>query len=194
MKNISLSFLASILVFSSSSLFATGWKLHVGASVSNLEQRLSAPPGFASKVSETQGLLGVSKTLKLSNRFALRPESFVLLPWRKGFDGTTLAFTSHFGLNLDIQLSKPLSLGLGNGLLWEMFCSKGEAVSLGNGTGTSTFYTPSRWTQVVLPTASLSLEWKFSKRVGLQFGFLFSEYLDASKRRVRGLGKVVIDL
>jgi hypothetical protein len=194
MKKISLSFLASLFFVNSSSLFAAGWKLQLGASMSNLEQRLSAPPGFASKVSEIQGLLGISRTLKLSNRFSLRPESFVLLPWRKGFDGTTLTFTSHFGLSVDIQLSKPLSLWLGNGLLWEMFCSKGEAIALGNGSGTSTFYTPSRWTQVVLPTASLSLEWKFSKRVGIQVGVLLSEYLNSNKRRVRGLGKVVIDL
>jgi len=194
MKKFSLWILIFISSLSASSVFAAGWKLQVGASVSNLEQRLSAPPGFASKVSEIQGLLGVSKSLKISNRFSLRPESFVLLPWRKGVDGTTLTFTSHAGLSIDIQISKPLSLGLGNGLLWEMFCSRGEAVNLGNGTGTSTFYTPSRWTQVVLPTATISLEWKFSKRVGLQFGFLISDYLNSNKRRVRGLGKVVIDL
>ncbi|NBX76834.1 MAG: hypothetical protein EBQ92_09785 [Proteobacteria bacterium] len=194
MKKISYLLGAFLGIFSAPSLFAAGWKLHLGATVSNLEERITAPPGFASKVSETQGLLGVSKALKLSNRFALRPESFVLLPWRKGFDGTTLTFTSHFGLSIDFQMSKTLSLGLGNGLLWEMFCSKGEAISLGNGTGTSTYYTPSRWTQVILPTANINLEWKFSKRVGLQIGVLLSEYLNSSKRRVRGLGKVVIDL
>ncbi|MFM8270332.1 MAG: hypothetical protein ACKN9V_09105 [Pseudomonadota bacterium] len=194
MKKLSIQSLILLSMIACSSGFSIGWKLHLGASVSNLEQRFKAPTGFASKVSEVQGLLGVSKTFRLSRRLGLTPEAFILLPWRRGMDGTTLTFTQHLGLLIDIQVSKPIALSLGNGLLWEMYCSKGEAVPLGNGTGSSTFYTPSRWTQVVLPTALISIEWKFSKKVGFQIGAVISEYLDSNKRRFRGIGKLVIDL
>lgn len=194
MKNLTLSLSVFFSLCATSSSFAVGWKLHLGASVSNLEQRWSVPKGFESKVSEIQGLLGVSKTIKLFNRLSLKPETFAVLPWRTGADGTTLTFTTHFGLSLDYQVLKPLAFSLGHGLLWEMNCSKGEAISLGNGMGTSTFYTPSRWTQVVLPTALMGIEWKFSKKVALHLGAVVSEYLESDKRRIRGIGKLVIDL
>lgn len=171
------------------------WKLHLGASIDNFQQRLSAPKGFASKVSQIQGLVGASRSFKLSKRLSFSPEAFILLPWRKGSDGTTFTFTSHLGFLIGYKLSKRWTLDIGNGLLWEMYCSKGQDIILNNGTGTSTFYTPSRWTQVVLPTASIAFEWQIKNGgAAIQLGALVSEFLNSEKRSIRGLGRLIINL
>ncbi|NBT58868.1 hypothetical protein EBT16_08810 [bacterium] len=202
MKTFSPFFFALAFLLSSSGLarmkdFAvnSSWKLYLGASVSSLEKRFSAPPGFASKVSQIQGLLGVTQVFKLSKRFDIKPEVFVLLPWRKGADGTTLTFTSHLGFLLGYKISKRGILNFGNGLLWEMYCSKGQDILLNNGNGTSNFYTPSRWTQVVLPTATVSFEWQLkSLGASVQLGALVSEFLKSEKRSFRGMARLAIDL
>jgi len=168
------------------------WNLRLGATVSNLAQRLSAPDGFDSKVSQIQGLLGIQRQLYFSKKWGISPDIYVWLPWRNGADGTTLTFTSHLAVPFFWELWSGFQLFLGPGIFWESHFSKQEAILLGNGGGSSTFYTPWRTRLVILPSVFGGTKFNLSKRMGLFLGVVVPEAFHSDKRRWHAAGGISI--
>ena len=192
-----------VLAFASNALWAASfssvirppkWHLQLGAMATNLEQRFDVPPAYASKVSQIRGLVGVQRNIFLSRRWHLVPEFFTLVPWRSGADATTMVFTSQFATRFVFHVFPWLRMNLGPGIFWESYLSQSDAVPLSNGTGTSTFYTPSSWRQVLLFSAQGSLELCFSSNVCLSTGLVAPDPFDALKRRFHGVIKLGIAL
>ena len=203
LKRASLFLLVAILLGGTHSSLAAGfysppklpkWQLQIGAAMTNLEQRFDVPSAYASKVSQIRGLLGVQRNFSISKRWAFIPEVFTLLPWRSGADASTKVFTTQFGLRFAFSIFPWMRMNFGPGIFWESYVSESEGVSLSNGTGTSTFYTPSSWQQVLLFSAQGSLEACFSASVCLSAGVLAPDPLDAVRRRLHGVLKLGIAL
>lgn len=163
------------------------WQLQVGAMGSNLEQRFSVPSQFTNRVSQIQGLLGIQRRFELSKKTSFHPEIFTLIPWRSGYDGTTKTFTTHFGLKVDKEIFSSLHLNVGPGLLWESHLSTGNYIEVNNGLGTSTFYTPARWTQVFLFTVGGGLDWWLTSKLSFHLGVIVPDIADSNRRRFHGV-------
>jgi len=194
-----ISFFCFFILFSSTGWAArtyktNSWNIHLGAAVSNLVQRMNAPVGYDSKVSQIQGVLGVKKDFFFSKRVGISPDSHLWLPWRNGADGTTFTVTSHFGIPVFWEFFKVFHLSAGPGIFWESHFSKEQAIKLGNGNGTSTFYTPWRSRQVFLLSASAGLTFQFSKPIGLFVTLIVPEFANEDKRRFHALGGFSIKL
>lgn len=163
------------------------WQLQIGAMVSNVEQRLSVPSQFTSRVSQIQALLGIQRRFELTKKLSFHPEVFTLLPWRTGYDGTTKTFTTHFGLKFDRELLSSFHFNLGPGLLWESHLSTGNYIDVNNGLGTSTFYTPARWSQVLLFTVQGGVDWWLSSKLSVHLGVIIPNVADSQRRRFHGV-------
>jgi len=170
------------------------WNFRLGATVSNLTQRLNAPTGFESKVSQIQGLLGIQRQLHFSKKWGVSPDIHVWLPWRNGADGTAFAVTSHLAIPFFWNLWSGFQLFLGPGIFWESHFSKQEAISLGNGGGSSTFYTPWRTRQVILPSFMGGTKVNLTKKIGLFLGVVVPELFHSDKRRWHASGGISIRL
>lgn len=160
------------------------WEIQSGVLMTRVQDRVSAPTGFSGNVSQVQGTLGVSRVFDLSPQTKLRSGVFTLLPWRKGKDGNTSTFSTHFALQTERKVSRPLSISGGLGIWWESMVSTEKAIELGNGTGTSEFYTPSRWTQIFVPTLSLGAFWRLGKKWEVQFSGIVPQFLSSTKRQI----------
>lgn len=152
--------------------------------MTRVQDRLSAPTGFSGTVSQVHGILGVSRVFDLSPQTKLRPGFFTLLPWRKGKDGNTSVFSTHFAFRAERKISRTLSISGGGGIWWESMVSFEQAIELGNPIGTSEFYTPARWTQVFVPTLSLGAFWRLGKKWEVQFLGIMPQFLSNTKRQI----------
>jgi len=170
------------------------WQLQLGAMATNLEQRFDVPSAYASKMSQVRGLLGVQRNISLSRKWVLIPEIFTLLPWRSGADGSTQVFTTQFGFRFAYSIFSWMRFNLGPGVFWESYVSQSDAVPLSNGTGTSTFYTPSSWRQVLLFSAQGALDLCFSRSVCLTAGVVAPDPFDSVRRRFHGVVKLGVAL
>ncbi|NBV51539.1 hypothetical protein EBR78_10045 [bacterium] len=174
--------------------YQSQWQLLLGTAVSQLTERLEAPAGFESKTSEIQGLLGIKRAIRLSNRWRVSPEAFLVLPWRSDSDGFSFTLTSHWSVNFDFLASSVFSFSLGTGLLWESHFSQAEELTVGGIASAGTFYKPSSWVQVVLPTAVAGMGVRITRKATFQVGVLVPQFYSNQKRVVTGTGRLVIDL
>ncbi|NDC25719.1 MAG: hypothetical protein EBZ49_16535, partial [Proteobacteria bacterium] len=85
-------------------------------------------------------------------------------------------------------------LNLGPGVFWESSLSLGDSVNLGNGTSSSSFYTPARWTQVILFTAYGGIDFQLSRNLSFHLAVIVPEAADPLKRRFHGLVKLGVAL
>jgi hypothetical protein len=152
--------------------------------MTGLEERLNAPSGYSATVSQLQGAIGASRVFNLNPKINLRPGFFTLVPWRKGKDGNTSIFSTHFSLQLERQVFRQFSLSGGLGIWWESMLSFEQTIELGNGLGTTEFYTPQRWTQVLVPTLSIGVLWKWGRKWEFQISGIAPQFTSNEKRQI----------
>lgn len=165
--------------------------LDVGAYVSNLTTRVHTSVTHQSKVSQITGFLRFRQGISLSQYFLFEPSLSTVVPWFSGSDGNAKTFTFHLGLNLKYGLFRFVHLRAGPGIQSDWIVSSGQAVTLNNGTSTSTFFMPGGIQTIFLATVHGGLEISLSRRVSLSVDTIIQSIANPSRRRVQaslGLG------
>lgn len=152
------------------------WELESGALVTNITERISVPEGFSQSISQIQGFLGVARSIPITRSLHFVPRISTLIPGRKGRDGQTYVFSSHALASIEKDVFSRVSVSAGVGIWWESMFSQGESLEQ--------FYTPSRWTQIVVPTLALGSVFQFSKKLGLRTMLIIPQFYLSHKRRV----------
>lgn len=156
--------------------------LDVGAYMTQVDRRFSAPAGYAGQVSTLAGFLRARKALSLSSSFGWEPSIGLLLPWRSGGDGFAKTFMVHGGVGFGVNPLQWLRVRFGPGLLWRLTITNSEEVSLNNGTGTSGFYLPGGSRSVFQFTADAGLDFRFFQSVSLGFDVWVLEIMNSNRR------------
>lgn len=164
-----------------------GVAVDLGAYGTNLEQRFSVAKEYQSQVSAISAFFRIRPRLHLGKGIFFEPALGFLVPWRSGADGNTKTFTGHLDLAVHFPLFSFLGIRLGPGLQSVATVSSGEAVTLNNGTSTSTFYTPGRFSNSLLLTVQGGLVINFSQRICLMLETYVPEVANRARRRFHGV-------
>lgn len=185
-----LSRLALILAFQTTFALAESGRsgknfffIEAGAYVNNLKERLSAPPGYASKLSNLKGYLRVHPGFSIGKNWHFEPSLGTMLPTRDGIDGSASVFESQLALQVSAPLLKFMKFRFGPGIEWQWHMSKAENVQLSNGLGESTFYLPARSTHVFLFTVTTGFSFALHDRWMIGLDLYIPEVLSSLKRR-----------
>ena len=158
------------------------WALDAGAYANNIEQRLSAPSGYASLVGSLTGFVRLRRGLRLGRHLYFEPSLGLVAPWRGNVDGSTFIFPIHLDLDLNVPLLSFLSVRVGPGIYSQLFFGTGGVVTLNNGGGTSNFAAPSGMSPSFNLTTDLGLEFFLSHRFSINVdAYVLS--IASSKRR-----------
>jgi hypothetical protein len=163
------------------------YSLDVGLYAGNLTQWISAPSGLGGEVLSLGGFLRFRPGFHLAKRWRLEPSLGIVIPWRRGADGSTEVFTFQWDLDLAFAMTRMLRLRVGPGISSQLLISSGGPVQLNNGTSTSTFYTPSQILLTALVSIQTGLEFQFASRWSTNFDLIFVDLLSSSRRTINGL-------
>ena len=159
--------------------------LEPGAYVTQIGERLDAASGKEGTVSTLSGFVRLRTSASLGKNWFFDPALGTMLPWRSGVDGSVKTFMTHLNLDLAKQW-RWFKVRMGPGIFWQWMRSSEEAVSLNNGTGTSTFYTPGRSESVFLVTANAGLSFRLSPRIFLNTDVYVLQVFSSARRGFNG--------
>ncbi len=157
--------------------------IEAGAYINNLKERMNAPAGYASQLSDFKGYFRVHPGFSIGKGWKFEPSLGTMLPSRDGVDGKTSAFESQLALQVSAPLFKVLTARFGPGIEWMWLLSKSEAVTLRNGLDESTFYVPGRSSHVFLFTATAGFSIHLHDRWMICLDLYVPEFLSTLKRR-----------
>ena len=178
---------AGCLFVASSELQAkTSYSLDLGAYGDNLQQRLSAAPNYASEVSTIAGFARIRPMMPLTSSINFEPSLGFLVPWRSGHDGFAKTITSILGIDLGWALTSWFKLRVGSALQWNLIWGQGSSVTLNNGTGTATFYSPEGMSNGFLFLVEAGIEFHVTSSVSLGAELYVSRLMNAEQRRFLG--------
>jgi hypothetical protein len=144
---------------------ADEFMVDLGAFMNKADERAKLTPGPDN--SQLAGFLRARPSVHLFSRLLFEPSLGILLPWRGSVDGSTKIFTFQFDLDFSIMVFRAWRLRFGPGALAQVYLPGNDTVVLSNGTGSSTFYTPSRFSSSLQFTAEVGLEIFLFKSVSL---------------------------
>lgn len=170
--------------------------LDLGGYVDNIEQRLSAPAGYATEVSNISGFARIRYDISLGSRWYLEPQFAVMLPWRTSVDGGTKTFVTHFDLDLSIPLFSFLSFRTGTGVYNTLVWGTGNGVELNNGspTNTDTFYAPDAILVSFSLLAHAGLQFNLSDNWFFNLDAYGLQIMSASRRSIHGAASIGLAL
>ena len=157
--------------------------IEAGAYVNNLKERQNAPEGYASKLSSLKAYLRLHPGFHLGKNWYFEPSFGTMLPTRDGVDGSNSAFESQLALQLSTPVFRFLRFRLGPGLEWVWLMSKSQTIALNNGTTTSNFYTPDRFSSVFLFTATAGLTFRLHDRWLIGVDLYVPQVMNSARRR-----------
>lgn len=161
--------------------------LDAGVYGNNLAQRLSAPTGYASYVSTLAAITRLRVGLSLGKKWYFTPGVSFVFPWRAGEDGSTKVFTTHLGLPIAVPVASWLRFNIGPGIQWLYFSSSGQVIEQRNGTGSSTFYLPSRSSNSFLFLSNAGFEFLLSSRFSFNLDLMVLNIMSSNRRRFNGM-------
>jgi hypothetical protein len=165
----------------------TSVSIDAGLYAGNLTQWISAPSGMGSEVLSLGGFLRVRPGFHLAKRWRFEPSLGIVLPWRRGADGSNEVFTFQFDLDLAFAATRSVNLRFGPGVFSELLISSGGPVELNNGTSSSTFYTPSEVLLTSLISIQTGFEYRIASRLSFNVDLVFVDLLSSSRRSINGL-------
>lgn len=157
--------------------------VEAGGYVNNIKQRLDAPSGYASRLSTLKGYLRIHPGFSLGKNWYFEPSLGTMLPTRDGIDGNNSAFESQLALQVSLPLFSFMRFRAGPGIEWVLMISKLQSVPLNNGVDYSTFYTPSRSTNVFLLTATAGFTFLLHNRWMIGMDLYMPGFLSSLRRR-----------
>jgi hypothetical protein len=164
----------------------TSYTLDLGAYGDNLLQRLAASPSYAGEVSTIAGFARFRPIIQLSSSINFEPSIAFLVPWRSGNDGFAKTITAIAGLDLGWSVNSWFKLRAGTALQWNLVWGQGASVTLNNGTGTATFYTPDGMSNGFLFLVEAGMEIQFTSSVSVGVELFASRVMNAEQRRFLG--------
>jgi hypothetical protein len=152
----------------------------------NIDQRFSAPSGYASLDSSVYGVIHLRKGYHLGSSFYFEPSLALALPWRTDADSGSLIFPVDLALNLVVPLFRFLNFHIGPGLYTLIYIGAGSPVTENNGTSTSTFYAASGVTLGFNIKPQTGFEWMFTKSISLYLDLFLINPMEAARRTLNG--------
>jgi hypothetical protein len=169
-------------------------RLDLGAFMSNIDRRLTAPKGYASEVSSVLGFLRFRRGLRLGRGSFFEPSAALVLPWRSDADGGVLIFPIILDANFMLPLSRGIHVRAGFGVYSEAFVGTGSNIYLNNGTGYSTFYSASGLSFSFNLKPELGIEVTLSRRLSLNLDVFSLAVFNGLRRSIQGSASLGITL